>query len=158
MLPTYTRNIMRASDIRKHDAIINRMKKSIKKNRTMPKYIEKNNKVIHNRFKRDKEKQEKMKNEPENICKSVTKLTPKQKKKHRCACLNSNYYRCNKPVLYIHKNINKKNKRDPKKKNVPFCTRHIKMLLDSKDKKTLKYGYWFESDLYNSAGETDEEN
>ena len=81
----------------------------------------------------------------ENMYTDVTTTRPK---KHKCCALTSKYERCRQQVKYIHLDVNKKGEKDKRKYKAPFCTRHMKVLLASPDKKTLPYGYYFESDLY----------
>src|SRR3972149_2450698 len=50
--------------------------------------------------------------------------------------------------MNIKKNMNNKNEKINEKYNVPFCSRHARMVAESEDQKTLKHGFFFESDRY----------
>lgn len=65
-----------------------------------------------------------------------------------CSALTNKYMRCERDVLFTINNINDSSEKFKYKKNVPLCKIHTKQILNSPDKKTLKYGFYYESDLY----------
>lgn len=65
-----------------------------------------------------------------------------------CVSLNNTYERCKGKVKYIHENVNNKNEDLAYKKNLPLCSRHLKEMMRSDTKKKLKFGYYYESELY----------
>ncbi len=67
---------------------------------------------------------------------------------YKCSALASNYERCKQKVKFLHKNINKDGENFKYKKNIPFCARHSKTIIQSSDGRSLKNGFYYESDLY----------
>jgi len=66
----------------------------------------------------------------------------------QCVCLTSTYTRCKLKVKYIYKNLNREGEKIRYKKNLPFCQKHLKEVMKSSDKKTLRFGFYYESELY----------
>ena len=65
-----------------------------------------------------------------------------------CVSLNNVYERCKGKVKYIHENVNSNNDNFNFKKNLPLCARHLKEMMASDNKIKLKFGYYYESELY----------
>ncbi len=65
-----------------------------------------------------------------------------------CSALTNQYLRCGKPVLYTIDNLNEDGEKFKYKKKVPLCKNHTKQIVESDNKKTLRYGFYYESDLY----------
>ena len=104
------------------------------------KKILKDHKNIIRHIKKIRKDKIKLENRNKNI-----KLADEQIKL-KCIAQTSHYKRCKQSVKYIHLMLNKSGENNKKKKNAPFCTRHMNLLLSSTDKKSLKYGYYFEND------------
>lgn len=68
--------------------------------------------------------------------------------KLQCGALNDQYIRCKSKVEYIHINLNNMGENFKYKYNVPLCKKHTKEIVCSKSQKDLKYGFYYESDLY----------
>ena len=113
-----------------------------------PKYIMKDHKIIKKKFNKIKEEDNKSKNNYENKYDFIEKIMSDEDNEYKCSSLTSSYTRCKQKVLYIYTNLNEPKENNKKKFNVPLCKRHTDMILNSEDKKTLKYGFYFESDLY----------
>lgn len=67
---------------------------------------------------------------------------------YKCAALTNSYVQCEKEVTYVIKNINRENEDYFYKKNVLLCQNHAKQLIKSSDEKSLKFGFYYDSDLY----------
>ena len=65
-----------------------------------------------------------------------------------CSALTNKYLRCERDVMYTIANLNDDGEGFRYKKNVPLCKNHTKQIVESDDKKTLRYGFYYESDLY----------
>ena len=65
-----------------------------------------------------------------------------------CVSLNNLYERCKGKVRYIHEDVNNNGENHAYKKNLPLCTRHLKEMMRSDTKTKLKFGYYYESELY----------
>ena len=63
-----------------------------------------------------------------------------------CYALTPTFQRCKRKAKYLHGNMNETGKNSKRKKDVPLCQVHCKQALKSDDKKTLKHGFYFESD------------
>jgi|SaaInlStandDraft_4_1057021.scaffolds.fasta_scaffold14178_2 hypothetical protein len=64
-----------------------------------------------------------------------------------CHALTSTYKRCKRTAKYLHENMNDKKGTTKLKKNVPLCQIHCKQAVNSENNKSLKYGFYFESDM-----------
>ena len=117
--------------------------------KNLPKYIVKNNEIINRMCIKQKKILEVESKKPENIYDFV-KLVDDPDNKLECCALTKNYKQCKQPVKYKVKNINKDGEDDKNKYNVFFCTQHVKQLADSDDQKSLKYGFYFDSDIYSN--------
>jgi len=137
--------------IKKNDGILKTILKTKTKSKKMPASILKNYNIINRQFdkiiKKKKEKQESL----ENKYKFITRVNIKDIHKYQCAALKRDFYRCAQRVAFLHKNINVRQEKKKYKKNVPFCKKHIKLLLNSQNKKILENGFFFESDLYSKS-------
>ena len=65
-----------------------------------------------------------------------------------CVSLNNAYERCKGKVRYIHENVNNNGEDYAHKKNLPLCTRHLNEMMRSDTRTKLKFGYYYESELY----------
>ncbi len=138
--------------------LIKEKKKKKKKAASLPKNIMKDHKIIMkyiNKIKKDNNMfHQDDKHDKKITASKIWKLESKNKNikladnnnELRCIAQTSHYTRCKQSVKYIHKTLNKSDENIKKKKNAPFCVRHMNSLLHSVDNKSLKYGFYFEND------------
>jgi hypothetical protein len=130
--------------LKKNDNIIKVLEKSsnsrLYKRLELPNYIIKNNDVIERLWQNKLKKNIIKNNRPENMYDYIDLI---KSSKYKCSALTSNYKRCTQDVVYKINNYMNRN-------DIYFCKTHLKnyiqMLNDNKT--TLKYGFFFDSDLY----------
>ena len=135
--------------------LIKQLEKSKKfRVRDLPKYIIKNNEIINRICVREKKLVEIDAKKPNNLYDFVTLIDDKEYLDNLdntelvCSALTKNYKQCKQQVKYKIENLNKDGEDNKHKYNVLFCTQHVKQLAESDDQKTLKYGFYFDSDIY----------
>ncbi len=126
-----------------NDAVLKKHISDVKN--TQCRSIEKEYTKIVKQYEKEKRKRNIFNNRSENKYSFITKVDVDDSDDYKCFALNGNYKRCKNNVRYLHNGI-KKNKQ--KISNVSLCTRHTNLILDSENKKTLKFGFYFESDEY----------
>ena len=112
----------------------------------LPKYIYKDHEVIKNKLRKKEEMINKEKNKIENIYDDIEIIN--ETKDLKCCLLTSKYLQCRQKVKYKHKNLNKNGENNKRKKNLYFCSTHIKSMAKQDFNVEPRYGYYFESDLY----------
>ena len=106
--------------------------------------VEKEHIKIVKQYEKEKKKRNIFNNRAENKYSFITKVDAGDGDDYKCFALNGNYKRCKNNVTYLHNGIKNKQKIC----NVSLCTRHTNLILNSKNKKNLKFGFYFESDKY----------
>ncbi len=125
-----------------------RKKKSFKQ---MPKRIIKGHERIKREFKQKQREKDKHSNKLENRFSFMEPLVINKKKKPvKCSALKDTYKRCTVPARFNYIDFNDGSLPISKsQRHMPFCPKHAKLIAESKDKKSLTRGFWYESDIYN---------
>ena len=139
----------RISLVKTNDAVLKSCISNIKKNIAQDKRIGKKYVTIMKQYEKEKKSRKIFNNKAENKYSFITKVDDDDSiylGNNKCFALNGNYKRCKKLATYLYNGI--KNENTERKCNVSLCTRHTNLILSSKNKKTLKFGFYFESDKY----------
>jgi hypothetical protein len=100
----------------------------------------------------NKTKFNKKKDELETRYKFLVKIDVQKNNKLKCCALTTSYERCKQKPAYIYECMRcysiVTRIDDISQKNAIFCLKHTKALIESNDMETLKYGFYWESDIY----------